>query len=64
MVAETMVHTVPGYNEAAQQVFHFKGVRTMRDLVIPAASQLIPVFIAASLWLATRGTRPRTDSAT
>jgi hypothetical protein len=59
IVAEALVHTVPGYNDAARQVFQFKDVRTMRDLVIPITAQLVPIFIAISLWLATRGTRPR-----
>jgi hypothetical protein len=59
IVAEGLVHTVPGYNDAARQVFQFKDVRTMRDLVIPITAQLVPIFIAISLWLATRGTRPR-----
>ena len=63
LVAETLVHMVPGYNDAARHVFQFKDVRTMRDLVIPIATQMIPVFIACSLWLATRGARPRVEAA-
>jgi hypothetical protein len=63
LAAETLVHTVPGYNEAARQVFQFKDVRTMRDLVMPIATQIVPVFIACLLWLATRGTRPRMGAA-
>jgi hypothetical protein len=63
LVAEALVHTVPGYNEAARQVFHFKDERAMRDMVIPVASQLVPAFIACALWLSTRGTRPRADAA-
>jgi len=63
LVAESLVHTVPGYNEAARQVFQFKDVRTMRDMVIPIAAQLMPVCIACGLWLATRGTRPRAGAA-
>jgi hypothetical protein len=63
IVAETLVHTVPGYNDAARQVFQFKDVNTVRDMVIPIATQSIPVFIAVSLWLATRGTRPRASAA-
>jgi hypothetical protein len=59
LMAEALVHTVPGYNDAARQVFHFKDVRAMRDMVIPIAAQLGPAFIACALWLATRGTRPR-----
>jgi hypothetical protein len=63
LAAEALVHTVPGYNDAARQVFHFKDARTMRDMVIPIATQLVPAFIACSLWLATRGTRPRAGAA-
>jgi len=63
LAAETLVHAVPGYNDAARQVFHFRDARAMRDIVIPIASQMIPVFIACALWLATRGTRPRADAA-
>jgi hypothetical protein len=63
IVAEKLVHTIPSFNHAAQQVFHFKDERTMRDMVIPIATQLVPVFIACSLWLATRGTRPRAGTA-
>jgi hypothetical protein len=59
IVAEALVHMNPPFNHAAQQVFQFKEVNTMRDLVIPIATQMIPVCIAISLWLATRGTRPR-----
>ena len=58
LVAETLVHRVPGYSDAARQVFQFKEMRTMRDLVIPITAMLMPVFIACGLWLATRGTRP------
>ena len=53
------VYKRQGYNDAARQVFQFKDVRTMRDLVIPITAQLVPIFIAILLWLATRGTRPR-----
>jgi len=63
MVAETLVHMNPPFNHAARQVFQFQDVRTMRDWVIPIATQLLPVFIACSLWLATRGTRPRAGAA-
>ena len=63
LVAETLVHRVAGYNDAARQVFQFEDVRSMRDLVIPIAAQLMPVLIALSLWLATRGTRPRAGAA-
>ena len=63
LVAETLVHRVPGYSDAARQVFQFKEMRTMRDLVIPITAMLMPVFIACGLWLATRGTRPRAGAA-
>jgi hypothetical protein len=63
IVAETLVHTVPGYNDAARQVFQFKDVRTMRDMVIPIAAEMIPVCIAISLWLATRRAKPRASAA-
>jgi hypothetical protein len=63
LVAETLVHRVPGYSDAARQVFQFKEMRTMRDLVIPITAQLIPVCMAVSLWLATRGTRARAGAA-
>jgi ABC-type cobalamin transport system permease subunit len=63
IVAEAMVHMVPGYNDAARQVFEFKDVRTMRDMVIPMATMLMPVLVACGLWLATRGTRPRAGAA-
>ncbi len=63
IVAEALVHRVPGYTDAARQVFQFKDVQTMRDTVIPITAELMPVFIACSLWLATRGTRARVEAA-
>jgi hypothetical protein len=63
ILAEALVHRVSGYNDAARQVFQFKEVRTMRDLVIPITAELMPVLIACSLWLATRGTRARAEAA-
>jgi len=63
LVAEALVHRNAAFNEAARQVFHFRDVQTTRDLLIPIATQMIPVFIAGSLWLATRGTRARAEAA-
>ncbi len=62
ILAESLVQRVPGYSDAARQVFVFKDVRTMRDMVIPMTEMLIPGFIGVSLWLATRGTRPRVEA--
>lgn len=63
IVAEALVHRIQPFNHAAQQVFHFREVRTMRDILIPIATQMMPLLIACSLWLATRGTRSRVETA-
>jgi hypothetical protein len=63
ILTEALVHRVPGYDDAARQVFVFKDVRTMRDMVLPMAAMLMPGVLAVSLWLATRGARPRVEAA-
>jgi hypothetical protein len=61
MAVETLnegaFHLLPGYREAAQQVWHFTNANPMRDVWIPLAGYLLPIFLAVALWLAVRGSR-------
>lgn len=57
LLGEALVRLIPGYAEAVHQVFTFTDPNFRRDVLIPAATNLLPFLLALALWLAHRNGR-------
>lgn len=60
LLSEAAVRLLPGYLEISHQVFSFPNQNFRRDVLIPAATSLLPLLVAATLGLAQRSQPPAT----
>ena len=59
--SEAAVRLVPGYQEAAQLVWHFNNTNAFRDVLVPLVHIMSPIMLAVGLWLAVRGSSDSAD---
>ena len=62
LLGEAAVRLLPGYLETSHQVFSFPNQNFRRDVLITAATHLLPLLVAAAMWLAQRSQPPATPA--